>query len=78
VSPGASVDFCRRENHDVISEYQEGTSKYCPAFNDKTGTGILISFNIYAKERTNTPWYKNNFLKGNTMNCIILQLMQIF
>jgi hypothetical protein len=38
VSPRAGVDFCRRENHDVISEYEEGTNKYCPAFR----TGILI------------------------------------
>jgi hypothetical protein len=61
MSPRAGVDFCRRENRDVISEYQEGTSKYCPAFNNKTRTGILILFNIYAKEKISTSWYKNNF-----------------
>jgi hypothetical protein len=53
--------FAEEKNHDVISEYQEGTSKYCPAFNNKTTTGILIYFNIYAKEKISTPCYKNNF-----------------
>jgi len=51
VSPRTGVDYCRIENHDVINKYQEGTSKYCPAFNNKTRIGILIPSNIYAKKR---------------------------